>query len=379
MKPRLLALSIHPAPYRDPTFYEVFRRNRISIDVCYYYPIDTGHKEWNWMSPAFPSKIITQSMNLFNIDKFHYSIGREISRSKCDVVMIPGYSRLTSIMALICGLMKNIPFIMNLDTFPPGVSGSSASIFKETIKKEILKQAGAMYVPGIATSAYLISKGVPKEKIFKGCYCLDVKNLHNIIISSKEGRFEQRRVIGISDESFLFLAVGNMISSRRYSMLVKAFARVSSGLNTDLIIIGDGPERYNVEQLIKLTNSRNIHLVPPMPFGELLNYYSIADAYVHPGAEAFSTATELAAISGLPISATSGVGYIYDLIDGGATPLLSDVDDDENLVLNMRKLAQNRKLASEFGKAGEQASQIRNTEWAATELENAVFYAIKSR
>lgn len=379
MKPRLLVLSIHPAPYRDPTFYEVLRRGRIGIDVRFFFSLDSGHKEWEWTLPQFPSKNLNLGVPFFNQDKFHLGILQELKKNSCDVVLIPGYSRATSIAALVLSEIKNLPFVLSIDTFHHGKVLSKKGTWRSAARLHFLKHAAAIWVPGKASREYLLSQSVPKRKIFEGAYCFDSKCMVNAFAHAKTRRSETREMLGLSDESFVFLTVGNMIKTRRYLTLAKAFDAVSTGLATDLVMIGSGPDRSSIEALIQSSGRGHIQILNSIPFHELFAYFEASDAYVHPGAESFSTATELAAIAGLPIVATPGVGYVHDLIKRGVQPLLSDIDDIDGLKSNLQTLILNRKYATELGEHTELVAKQRNAQWAAEELENAVFHALNKR
>jgi glycosyltransferase involved in cell wall biosynthesis len=379
MKPRLLVLSIHPAPYRDPTFYEVFRRSKVEIAVRFYFPSDDGHRQWGWALLPFPSKNLAPGLPFFNKDKFHLSIANELKRKNYDVVLIPGYSRATSAAAIVLSEILNIPFVLSVDSFRYGEGLSKKITWRTATRRHILKRAAAIWVPGKAARDQLESQNIPHRKIFEGAYCFDSISLHSSMVPFRDKRSDMRKSLGLTEDSFVFLTVGNMIKTRRYRTLAKAFDKAAVGLVSDLIMIGDGPDRPSIDSLIQSSGIRHIHLLHSVPFHELFAYYAASDAYVHPGADAFSTATELAAIAGLPIVATPGVGYVYDLIKQDVQPLLSDIDDEDALQSNLHKLIVNRKFATELGGHTEVAATRRNAQWAAEELENAVFYAMNER
>jgi glycosyltransferase involved in cell wall biosynthesis len=375
MKTRLLILSIHPAPYRDSTFLEIFRRGKIEVAIRFFFPLDVGHREWDWALPEFASKNLSLCLPFFKKDKLHLSVIKEFKRKCYDVVLIPGYSRATSVAAIALCEIYHLPYILSVDSFRYGEMHSKKITWWTAMRRNILKRSAAIWVPGKASRDYLISQYVPSRKIFEGAYCYDTKSLNNTLLSFKSNRTEIRKSLGLSEESFVFLTVGNMIPTRRYLTLVKAFEKASVFLDSDLILIGDGPDHFSIASLIQSSGMSHIRLFHSVPFGELASYYAASDAYVHPGAEPFSTATELAAIAGLPIVATPRVGYVHDLIKQGIQPLLCDIDDVDALQLNLRKLIVNRKFAAELGRHTASIAIQRNAQWAAEELENAVYFA----
>ena len=376
MKPRLLALAIHPAPYRDPVFCEILKRGNIHIDFRFYFPFDDGHTEWDWSLISLQSKTLTSGLPFPKEDRLHLSIAYELMHEKYDAVLIPGYSRATSAAAIILSEILRIPFILSVDSLRH--VAETANTWRSVIRRHLLKRAAAIWVPGVASRKYLISQNVKSEKIFEGAYCFDSKYLLSLLEDTKTRRAETRRSIGISDDSFVFLTVGNMIKTRRYVKLVETFIEASEGLSTNLLMIGNGPERATIEALIQSSDKKHIQLLGSVSFRDLFTFYSAADAFVHPGVEPFSTATELAAIAGLPIIATPGVGYVHDLINRGVQPLLSDIDDVDGLKSNLKALIVNRRFARELGAHTELVATQRNAQWAAEELEKAVFFAVRA-
>ena len=374
MKPRLLALAIHPAPYRDPAFCEILKRGNIHIDVRFYFPFDDGHTEWDWSLTSLQSKTLTSGLPFPKKDRLHLSIAYELMREKYDAVLIPGYSRATSAAAIILSEILHIPFILSVDSFRH--VAETANTWRSVIRRHLLKRAAAIWVPGVASREYLVSQDIKSEKIFEGAYCFDSKYLLSLLEDAKTRRSETRRSIGVSEDSFVFLTVGNMIKTRRYVKLVETFID-AEGLSTNLLMIGNGPERATIEALIQSSDKKHIQLLGSVSFRDLFTFYSAADAFVHPGVEPFSTATELAAIAGLPIIATPGVGYVHDLINRGVEPLLSDIDDIDGLKSSLKTLIVNRKYATELGEHTERIATQRHAQWAAEELENAVFFALR--
>ncbi len=66
------------------------------------------------------------------------------------------------------------------------------------------------------------------------------------------------------------LAVGRLVKSKNFDVLIAAFQLVREQMPSKLIILGDGPERKRLEVLIKAVNMQNVVSMP----GESLNPYS---------------------------------------------------------------------------------------------------------
>lgn len=377
-KPKVGILSIHPAPYRDGVFWQLAKRKNIEIEVLLYFNIDTGHAEWNYEKPEYPCQLIKGAIPLPNQDYIHIEILRKLIFGNYDVLVIPGYSRATSLLAILFSIISKTSFILNADSVINNKQSKKGEI-KEYLKSYVLKKANAFLVPGKASREYFQSYGIPPEKIFEGGYCFDVAKLCLAIDEKKKERIMLRENYHIHKDDFLFLSIGKMVSFRRFMLLVKAFSAVKSKLPIHLFIVGDGPEKLHIEFFLQEYKINNIKLIGTIPFNELPAIYAISDAYIHVGKEPFSTATEYAAIAGLPIVSTLAVGYVHDLTYRGCSPILVELDDQEDISNKIRTVVDN---SEEFKKLGFDLKNValqRNLNWAADEFENAVFSAISNR
>lgn len=139
------------------------------------------------------------------------------------------------------------------------------------------------------------------------------------------------------------------------------------------MIVGDGPLRHEVRQLVqKFGISGSVRLLPPMPFSKLPQAYVAADAYVQPSVyEPYSLATLQAALSRLPIIATSAVGAIYDLNDGGRATLTVPHSSTVALCSAMSEMTKREHDVLAMTAQAHERAIRRSTEWAASQFEQA--------
>jgi len=97
---------------------------------------------------------------------------------------------------------------------------------------------------------------------------------------------EKKRIVTINKEYILrnkkvILFAGRLVSVKGIEYLIKA----ASSIRGDIYIIGDGPERPYLENLIKKLKLQNVHLLGYMGGGrkkELIEFYYRADVFVAP-------------------------------------------------------------------------------------------------
>jgi glycosyltransferase involved in cell wall biosynthesis len=152
----------------------------------------------------------------------------------------------------------------------------------------------------------------------------------------KTGKEKIRSELGIIEKNH-FIYIGRLLKDKEVDILIKAFSELlSNGRDVRLTIIGDGPERSSLEQLVKKHNVKNICFT-----GEILDeeqtgkWIYISDAFIMPGRLGLSVVHSFC--FGTPVISQKkekyfhgeGVGYIKEgvngfLVEDGNIKALSD-------------------------------------------------------
>jgi colanic acid/amylovoran biosynthesis glycosyltransferase len=122
--------------------------------------------------------------------------------------------------------------------------------------------------------------------------------------------------------TFRILSVGRLVSAKAYQLLVTAVARlIAEGrTNLSLTIIGEGPERSSLEEIIASENLQHrVHLPGPRNYDDVLEYYKQADVF------ALSSVAE-----GVPVvlmeAMAMGIPCVAPMITGIPELIRNDVD-----------------------------------------------------
>ncbi len=78
-----------------------------------------------------------------------------------------------------------------------------------------------------------------------------------------------------------FISVANLIERKNVDVVIRAFSRINEAQKYDLVIVGDGPERVNLEKLIVDLNCQgSVHLVGLKSKEEVLVLMENSDVFV---------------------------------------------------------------------------------------------------
>jgi len=163
---------------------------------------------------------------------------------------------------------------------------------------------------------------------------------------------ELRRLFGVAPDEFVVGWVGRMTAIKRVDDVLAAFRRLRDrGIAARLCLVGDGPDREQVEQRAHdLGVARHTLFVGYQR--DVAPYYSFFDAFVLPSA---NEGTPVSAIESLaaarPVVATR-VGGTPDVVEEGADGTLVPVGDVEAIADALARLALDPDLRRRLGEHG---------------------------
>lgn len=161
------------------------------------------------------------------------------------------------------------------------------------------------------------------------------------------------------DEGFMLFS-GRLVSHKKVDDLLKVYSKLSGIIKEDLVIIGDGPCRKDLELLSKNLGSENrVHFVSFLPKKEYRDYLSKCSFFVFPSKEeAFGVVLIEAMASGKPVIARNIIGP-RDIITHGYNGFL--FNDEEELEKNIKLLLTENELKNDMGKSARKTVAERYT------------------
>lgn len=161
-----------------------------------------------------------------------------------------------------------------------------------------------------------------------------------------------RDELAISKEMRVLGTIARLDPVKNQSMMLRAFANLLQyEQNIILLLVGDGPSRSELEQLVD-----QLQIRPHVRFtgfrSNVADYLAVMDIYLLSSHTEGTSMTLLEAMNlGLPCVATE-VGGNPEIVAAGVTGLLSPDDDAEAFAQNIAQLLENPKLITTLGDAG---------------------------
>jgi glycosyltransferase involved in cell wall biosynthesis len=167
-----------------------------------------------------------------------------------------------------------------------------------------------------------------------------------------EARAQFRRLFGVPEDRFVVGWIGRMTAVKRLPDVLESFRRLRErGIPATLCLVGEGPDRDEVERLAKrLGIMRDCLFVGYQR--DVAPYYAFFDALVLPSANEGTPVVAIEALAArLPVVATA-VGGVADVVEDGVDGFLVPRGDVEALAERLAQLAGDPELRERMGAAG---------------------------
>ena len=228
------------------------------------------------------------------------------------------------------------------------------------LTRYIYRHADAIVVYGEHVKRYLMSEGVPDERIFVAAHAVE-NEVYNRVVSEDEKQ-ALRQQLDIASYRKVILFLGRLEEVKGLTYLLEAFASLRRD-DAVLVLAGTGSEKGRLQRLSQeLGIAENLRFAGYVPPEKTILYYAVAYVYAFPsitmpyGKETWGLVVNEAFNQGVPVIATDAVGaaaggLVQDAINGFVVPerdsmalaqalqrILDDPDLRERLSRNARQI-----------------------------------------
>lgn len=157
-----------------------------------------------------------------------------------------------------------------------------------------------------------------------------------------------RKELGLEDDKKYIISIGRLVKRKGFAFLIRTIRQLK---DVNLIIIGDGPEKRALEELISVLGLNDRVAILGAKYGdEKFQYLSNSDIFVLSSIyEPFGIVLQEAMQVGLPIISTCEGGQ-SDLIEDKVNGLLINYGDEECLAEYIKYLLDNPMIGYQMGK-----------------------------
>jgi glycosyltransferase involved in cell wall biosynthesis len=259
----------------------------------------------------------TRKLGFENFEKdgiLHYGINIPLGRFPRSILSFFGYYGLKLLYKKIkkeCGNLDlmhahftesaySAAKLKELNKLPLVVTEHSSKIMSDNSNENIYEMAEFAYKQAneIISVSPTFKEIIENKLNQKSIYIPNIVDTNIFKYNSKEMN---------QSEEFNFISVGNLIKHKRMHHTIKAFNKAfKNNTEVKLTIIGGGPEKKNIESLIKELNLEDrIKLTGRIERKEIAEYFKKSDAFVLASkGETFGVVFIEAMATGLPVIAT---------------------------------------------------------------------------
>jgi glycosyltransferase involved in cell wall biosynthesis len=214
--------------------------------------------------------------------------------------------------------------------------------WREAVKRTLVRQFDAALVSGTRSLRYAIALGIPEDRAARGYSVVDNDYFWSQAETVRHDPSSARTRPGLDDATPFFLASARFIERKDLPTLLSGYRRYRERSTNPwrLVLLGDGPLRPAVAEMLKVHDIQGVSLPGWQQIDALPAYYALASAFVHPAiVDQWGLVVNEAMASGLPVVVSTGAGCSTDLVREGVNGFTFDPRDPEGLAVRLRQVA----------------------------------------
>lgn len=362
---RVAHLVFFPIQYFAPLYRELARRSEIDHTVYFYSDATLRQfhdkefgREIQWDTPLlggyesrFCSSALKKGIRESFFQRPNWDIIRDTAFGKYDVIWIHGYAHPNTWFAAIAASISDTKLLIREEQTLLNGRPWYKRVLKAIMLRALLRSAYGLYI-GENNRRYLEHYGMPASRLFPARYCVDNDYFQRKAEELAPSRGEIRVRFGITDNAPVILFSGKFIEKKQPLLLIEAFAKVYKQTPCWLLMVGDGPLRQPMEDLIRQSQIPNVILPGFLNQSEIPRAYTAADIFVLPSKymETWGLVVNEAMNFSLPVVVTDKVGCASDLVREGWNGFVVDHQRVDALAETIGTLVKDREMRQSLGR-----------------------------
>jgi len=361
---RVAHLVSHPIQYFAPLYRELATRPELDLTVYFYSDASAGEfytpdfaRPVRWDTPLLdgfrwklPPSARGAAIASRPFTRPHLDVLRDLVAERYDLVWAHGYAHLTTWFVLIAGRVRGVPVLLREEqTLLHGRAWHKRAL-KRALLRPLLRRSFGLYV-GEQNRRWMLSNGAASTRLFPARYCVDNGYFQRRAAELRPRRPELRASFGITTDAPVLVFCGKLIPKKQPLLLLEAFQQVRRRHPCWLLVVGDGPLRGAMEDLVRRHRIPDVRMAGFLNQSELAAAYTAGDVFTLPSAfhETWGLVVNEAMNFSLPVVVSDKVGCGEDLVRPGSNGFVVPHDRADALADALATLVAEPGLRHRFG------------------------------
>lgn len=325
------------------------------VPFSFYKELNIVKPEDKWMRKLIENDITQTPLAILQslIPAKHSVIEKELQEFKPDIIHLATPVTLGAIGIYYVDKLK-LPclatFHTDLAAYAPMYQIPYMEEVVNQVTKLIYSRADRVLAPSPSSKAQLEEVGLENVGVFG-------RGVDSVLFDPKKRNRSVLKEFGLSEDKLTLVYVGRLAEEKSLPELIEVFNFLSERSELQLLIVGDGPSRKDLEEMLE--KSDGAFAFAGIKKGEeLAALYASSDIFVFPSrTETFGQVVQEAMASGLPVVGYDSPG-VKDLVEDGRTGYLAK-KDGMTLQEGVEKLVNSESLRKEFGENARKTSETK--------------------
>ena len=341
---RLAIVNLVQTPYREPLYTRLSSTPGLTTRL-YYLQTRDSVRGWSGLQGAYnaPRVRCLTPERLYPIPilgAINPGLLAHLRHFQPDCLIIHGYSYFAQIQVMQWAIRRRIPYLLWGDSNSHQVrtSGLGAGAKAIFLRYFCRHAAGALTI-GALNEQFWSKYGIEPARQFRSPLAVDNDFFCVQAAHWRKQKATQRATLGLPQGRIL-LFVGRFAPEKNLEMLLRALAvRRRAGDDAfTLLLVGDGPQKPRLLQVLHDLNLTGVHVVKFQPQQELPKFYGIADALILPSScEPWGLVVNEAMASGLPVLLSQRTGCRPDLLQEGENGFSFDESSEQSITAALER------------------------------------------
>ena len=289
---------------------------------------------------------------------------KAIRTKDIDCIFLVSTPPIQGVLGGVLKKIKKVPFVYNLqDIFPDSLAGTGLAkkdglLWKmgRVLENFTYRNADKIIVISEDFKKNIMEKGVPEEKIVVVYNWVD----QNAVVDIPREQNKLFDKYSLDRSKFYIEYSGNIGLTQNMDMLLEVMAELQvSHPNINLVLVGEGAYKAQVEKIVAEKQLKNVYLLPFQPYEDISYVFSLGDAGLvisKPGVGANSVPSKTWSImsASRPVLANFDENELKQIVEKHNCGIFTKAGDKEAFKQSILTLYNNRELAVEMGRNGRQ-------------------------